>query len=92
MAERLVVAQVVASSNLVTYPEVFMAEDIRTPEQWLKHTDYRDKIEILDPSGWDNDWTEPITRFDFMLRLLKSRVKWTITRNADGIVSRVVNP
>ena len=55
----------------MTAPEDF---PIRSAEMWLKHPDFKG-IQVLDPDGWDRhgdfskSWSEPITRYEFEVRL-----------------------
>ena len=45
----------------------------KTPDQWLNHPDFKGII-VMDPDGWDRkdfdrSWADPITRYEFEVRL-----------------------
>lgn len=47
--------------------------DLRIPESWLRDPDF-EGITVLDPDGWDRSnfeqsWNEPITCYEFEVRL-----------------------
>lgn len=53
-----------------------MAEDRKTPDEWLKTPAYQGLI-ILDPDGWDRSnfaasWAEPLTQEQFQARVYES--------------------